>query len=72
MTFYGKEPVEPKDKQVRVFTYQNSLGQECIVEAHYVQFMPGHVSFWLDLSADFDTLVRAEANKDVHHLEERR
>lgn len=71
MSFHGRAPDESTDKPVRAFTYQTRAGHQRHVEAHYVQFMPGHVSFWLDTTAEFDVLVLAEANEDCNHLEER-
>lgn len=72
MTFYGKTQDAPVNKPLRVFGYRNGAGDECQVEAHYVQFMPGHVTFWIDEAAEYDVLVSAVTNEDVQHLQEKR
>lgn len=72
MTFYGKTEDAPVGKPLRVFGYHNAAGDECQVQAHYVQFMPNHVTFWMDASADYDVLVAAESNEDVKRLQEKR
>ena len=70
MSFYGKEPELAPGMTMRTFTYQRSDGTECIVAASYVQFMPEHVSFWIENDGPWDTLVIAEANGNVHSVRE--
>jgi len=73
MTFYGKEN-EPKvpvgSQPLRTFSYKRWGGQERTVEAHYMQFMPEHVTFWIQREGDTNQLVLAEANKEVTGLKE--
>jgi hypothetical protein len=63
MTFYGHTPETPKEKPLRSFEYVTQSGGTQTVEAHYTQFMPEHVTFWLETEAEFDTLVLAEAQQ---------
>lgn len=70
MTFYGKQPDEPVTDAPRTWTYTSGAGEERTVTATYINFMPEHVSFWLETGSKWDTLVLAEANHEVNHLRE--
>lgn len=73
MTFYGKENEvkEPDEvKPLRTFIYETWGGHEQTVEAHYLQFMTEHVTFWIEQDGDSNQLVIAVANKQVNSLKE--
>ena len=70
MSFYGKVTESPEVQPARSFTYTTWGGKDRQVEASYVSFMPDHVSFWLETDNEWDTLVIAEANRDVNSLVE--
>lgn len=73
MTFLGQEPGPPEspvDKPMATFTYKTFGGKEKTVQAHYVNFMPGHVAFCQDAGDDRGFIVLAEANTNVHELRE--
>lgn len=70
--FFGKEnePKASEDSPMRTFTYKRWGGEERTVEAHYLQFMTEHVTFWIEREGDTNQLVVAEANKQVNSLKE--
>lgn len=71
MTFPGMEQREPEtDKPLATFTYKTFSGREQTVQAHYVNFMPGHVAFVRDTGDDKNVIVLAEVNTNVHELRE--
>lgn len=73
MSFYGKDETakEPEQRSLRTYTYKTWGGKDRSVEAHYIQFQPDHVSFWVDgEDGRQDQLALAEANTDVRDLKE--
>lgn len=70
MTFYGREKEDATESPLRTFSYHTNTGRLVTVEAHYVQFMAGHVSFWTKGADGYDFLVLAEANTKVFNLKE--
>ena len=70
MSFYGRITEAPEQRPLRAFTYTTAGGRVEEVEASYVSFMPDHVSFWRETDNEWDTLVIAEANRDVNSLVE--
>ena len=76
MPFFGKEaehpPAPPMGRPVRTFTFKDCIGQRRSVEAHFIEFKPGHVAFWREgPDQDFQgTLILAEANSNVNELKE--
>lgn len=78
MPFYGQEaavsaPPAQVGRPIRTFRYFDATGEfEHYVEAHFIEFKPGHVAFWREgPDPDFQgTLVLAEANTNVTELRE--
>jgi len=70
MSFYGKITEAAEARPVRSFTYTTAEGRAEEVQASYVSFMPDHVSFWRETDNEWDTLVIAEANRNVNALVE--
>lgn len=72
-SFYGQEGKltdVPEEKPLSTFTYKTFSGREQTVQAHYVNFMPGHVAFCREVSEDKSLIVLAEVNTNVHELRE--
>ena len=72
MTFPRPEHAAPEpmpDAPLSTFTYKTFSGKEKTVQAHYVNFMPGHFAFCLD-GEDRGVIVLAEVNTNVHELRE--
>lgn len=63
-------PAPPAEAPLRTFTYKTFTGDAREVEAHYIQFTSGHVTFWLQQDGDWDYLVRAETNQDCQEIKE--
>lgn len=74
MSFPRPEPEQPptsaKDQPLRTFTYKKWSGRTETVQAHYIQFTAGHVTFWLERPGEWDFLVIAETNKDCQDIKE--
>jgi len=77
MHFFGQENVSeapsPVERPLRTYEYFDAEGlNREVIEANFVKFEAGHVTFWLDRpeSNVQDTLVRAEANINVTELKE--
>ena len=72
-SFFGQTEIsQPStDQPVRDFAWCTSEGQSKTAQAHYVSFMPEHVTFWIESRDGIpDRLVLAEANRDVNGLHE--
>jgi hypothetical protein len=72
MSFPRPHPLAPEsaaEAPLSTFTYKTFSGKEKTVEAHYVNFMPGHVAFCLD-GPERGVIVLAEVNTNVHELRE--
>jgi len=72
-SFFGQtEAAQPiADQPLRVFTWFTSKGATRMAEAHYLSFMPEHVTFWIESRDGIpDRLVLAEANREVNGLYE--
>ena len=77
MHFFGQEeavsaPPTAVERPIRKFQYKDFGGRRKEVEAHFIEFKPGHVAFWRQgPDPDFQgTLVLAEANSNVSELRE--
>ena len=60
----------PADAPLRTFTYKTWGGQTKTVEAHYIQFMTEHVTFWIEQSGEWNFMVLAEANRNCNEIKE--
>ena len=72
-SFFGQtEAAQPTaDQPMRDFTWFTSTGKARKARAHYLTFMPEHVTFWIESRDGIpDRLVLAEANREVNGLYE--
>lgn len=59
------------EKPLRKFVMNTWGGKPQEVQAHYVQFMPEHVTFWQFRKDQMDKLIIAIRNSNVNDLEEK-
>jgi len=72
-SFFGQtEAAHPTaDQPLRDFIWFTATGKRRTAQAHYLTFMPEHVTFWIESRDGIpDRLVLAQANRDVHGLHE--
>jgi hypothetical protein len=70
MTFYGKSPELSPAEPKKAYIFTNWAGHEHTIEAHFIQFQPGHVTFWEEVPDGDNRLILALANTKVNELRE--
>ena len=67
MSFYGKDPEEPKPERMRKYRVRRSdNGEWATVSAHNVYFYEsGHAGFWIDLPDNDRQLIWAGLVSDI-------